>query len=665
LNPKSPRALLALLTLFAVALLALPGLASASAWTSPFSVSGKTTYETSAEGGNVVIDDAGNATYVWGQDVAGSEQILAQVHLADGTVGQVEEVTDPSQPGEPSYPQVGIDGEGHVLVAWVRTEERCPFYCEFAYHLEAVRLDSLGAPIGEPIAFAETQFGEELSIEGIDLAVAPDGTAALATSIFDRNTEKAQAAAWKLDPGSEAPVDISPEFEGNITDGVEIGIGANDDIFASWARYEGTNYNEQVVEGAFLSEAEAAQPIVLSEGLEVASSSGGMPSVAADGTATVVFNSQFLSSPQRVFAAVVAPDGSVTGPTPVSPESAGYPSAGAGGIATLSDGSVLVAWEDQGQVWISKVSPAGAVGAPQKVEESGEADYPVLGTNGTGAGFVVFQDWSEGGTEERGIAARRLGAGGALEGQVEILEASSDELNQELYPEGVAVAADGDAAAAWETQTEEGSFYEWRYEINGAIYDATPPLVSMFAPAKALVGQETVFAADATDRNPVTYAWDFGGGATATGPVAQHTFAAPGTYKVSVTATDSAGNSATKEASVEVVEAAGAGAGANRTVLLPDTFILKAPPKKSRKRTAVLSFVASVATDRFECAIDQNGWKPCRSPLRLKKLKPGKHWVAVRAFDPAGYVDPTPATLRFTVLKGKAHKKRHSRGHAG
>ena len=51
---------------------------------------------------------------------------------------------------------------------------------------------------------------------------------------------------------------------------------------------------------------------------------------------------------------------------------------------------------------------------------------------------------------------------------------------------------------------------------------------------------------------PYTYEWDFGDGATASGASATHTYAAPGTYTISLTATDSSGDSNTATDNITV-----------------------------------------------------------------------------------------------------------------
>lgn len=79
----------------------------------------------------------------------------------------------------------------------------------------------------------------------------------------------------------------------------------------------------------------------------------------------------------------------------------------------------------------------------------------------------------------------------------------------------------------------------------------------------------------------------------------------------------------------------------------PQTTILK---KRIKGRTAKFKFVSSEAGSTFQCKLDRGKFKPCRSPKKYRRLKPGKHVFQVRAVDAAGNKDKTPATRRFRVL---------------
>jgi PKD repeat protein len=82
----------------------------------------------------------------------------------------------------------------------------------------------------------------------------------------------------------------------------------------------------------------------------------------------------------------------------------------------------------------------------------------------------------------------------------------------------------------------------------------TPPTVTASRNPTGNVPNGTAIAFTAigsdADGDPITYAWDFGDGDTATGATASHTYPAPGSYTATVTAADNQGG--TKSATVPV-----------------------------------------------------------------------------------------------------------------
>ncbi len=83
----------------------------------------------------------------------------------------------------------------------------------------------------------------------------------------------------------------------------------------------------------------------------------------------------------------------------------------------------------------------------------------------------------------------------------------------------------------------------------------------------------------------------------------------------------------------------------------PETRIDKGPKKKSAKRKAKFQFSADESGATFACKLDKKATKPCSSPLKVKRLKRGKHKLTVTATDAAGNTDPTPAVHKFKVKK--------------
>ena len=67
-------------------------------------------------------------------------------------------------------------------------------------------------------------------------------------------------------------------------------------------------------------------------------------------------------------------------------------------------------------------------------------------------------------------------------------------------------------------------------------------------------------------------------------------------------------------------------------------------------RSVRFEFNSDEADSRFLCRLDGRPFDLCRSPRRYGRLQPGRHLFEVRAIDPDGHLDPTPAKVRFTVL---------------
>jgi hypothetical protein len=84
----------------------------------------------------------------------------------------------------------------------------------------------------------------------------------------------------------------------------------------------------------------------------------------------------------------------------------------------------------------------------------------------------------------------------------------------------------------------------------------------------------------------------------------------------------------------------------------PNTKLTKKPRKKTVRRRARFAFVSDQAGSTFLCKLDRKPFRPCRSPFK-RAVKPGRHTFKVRAIDPQGLSDLTPAVYKWRVGRAR------------
>jgi len=109
----------------------------------------------------------------------------------------------------------------------------------------------------------------------------------------------------------------------------------------------------------------------------------------------------------------------------------------------------------------------------------------------------------------------------------------------------VAVDADGDAIAVWRVMRSPLPRFSHSGYVESAVYDATPPELRVpQIPAAGKVGAKLRFSVTAADAwsGIASIRWSFGDGSKSSGRAVAHAYRRPGRYRVTVTATDEAGN---------------------------------------------------------------------------------------------------------------------------
>ena len=112
-------------------------------------------------------------------------------------------------------------------------------------------------------------------------------------------------------------------------------------------------------------------------------------------------------------------------------------------------------------------------------------------------------------------------------------------------------ADDGTFSVALTVTDDDGGIATW----NGSVVaNNVDPTITSFSAPDGVEGSPISFSASATDpgADTLTYTWNFGDSATATGASPSHTYADEGTYTVSVVVTDGDGGSATTSGTITV-----------------------------------------------------------------------------------------------------------------
>ena len=83
--------------------------------------------------------------------------------------------------------------------------------------------------------------------------------------------------------------------------------------------------------------------------------------------------------------------------------------------------------------------------------------------------------------------------------------------------------------------------------------------------------------------------------------------------------------------------------------VVPDTEITSAPPSMARSAKATMKSASTDPGSTFRCSLDGREFTTCPSDKSYEYLGEGVHTFRVRAYDPAGNADPTPAEWTWTV----------------
>jgi PKD domain/Thrombospondin type 3 repeat len=472
----------------------------------------------------VAVDDAGNATAAWIR-FGETSRVVARTRQVGGSWAQAQEL----DPGETAYGEdvlVAAAPRGDVVAVWLGSSDG------------AIRLRSATRRPGEDWS-APKDIAPPLV--PMRLAAGPDGAfALLGDGSVGEGTGLVTLIRRSTGEWETKPVAI-PHPANDDTGMADVALNGDGTLVAAWS----TSPRRAVVNaatrrfGGTFGDPEALGDLYTVHGVRLVNE----PSAAVTATWLVDVPTACQSPWPAVLRASTLTAGGWSEreqiPICEGVEDGSFDSAG--GV----DATVLSVWRYH----------SGGIGALVRRGghwDSQDVHLPGTASRDSGPRAAVTADgialafWANGDGKTPGApyAARR--AAGTW-GSPEPLQ--PPDTGDVFDTGGIDADAQGNAVAGWRGGEES--------TVSAAAFDGAPPSkpsLSVSPGGSAVVGQPVTFHATASDAwsPPVDFSWSFGDGATATGQDARHAFGAPGTFTVSVTASDQAGNTATASTTVTV-----------------------------------------------------------------------------------------------------------------
>lgn len=516
------------------ALISAPAALAAPAWLVPTNLSAP---GREASNSSVAMDEAGETVAVWErQSETGVDSDVQAVTRAPG--GNFSEPIRLSAAA--TEPDVAITPSGEAIVVWRYFE-----VSSGEYVIQAATRQPGGA-FSAPLEISRSP--AQALPQDLRIAINAKGEAAVVwiqqnpSSGLKENPSFVDASIRAPGAGFSAPETLSPQplVSGQSAARPRVGIDAAGDVRAVWEYFDGT---DDLIETASRAPGGSfSAPKALSVDGEDAFG----PDLAVDaaGATTVIWDQYKEKSTFTIRGAAAAAGAELGSPVNLSTGSAS--SLGEPVIATAPGGPATVAWTQSNGANNLIQAATGATGgtfAPQQaISPSGQEGLdPEVSEDGAGASTIVWQ--GSNGTND--IVEAAIGsAAGSFSAAVELSAAGQDA----VFPR-VAMDAGGDATAVW-----------WRSDGTNAIvqaagYDADAPTLSgVSIPSSGTVGVPVSFTAKPFDVWPISStSFGFGDGAHAEGSSVSHTYTAPGTYRVTVTAKDAAASAVSASAAITVL----------------------------------------------------------------------------------------------------------------
>ncbi len=478
----------------------------------------------------VAVDPQGDAVAVW--DRSNGKNLVVQSSIRPaGSAWQAPVAL--SEEGVASYgPDVAFDAVGNATAIWVREGTGEEFETVIQSSVRLAGSSSWEKPV-DLVKGGQSQ--------SVALAVNEAGAAAAVWERFKEGEDALLAATRPSASGAwQTPVRLAAGFGEPA-----VAIDPAGDAVAAWREIvEG----ESAVVASYRPAATQTWGAPLLVSFQKKGTESKAPQVAIDGHGNAVAVWEHYNGSIDVVQSAVRPAASGIWQEPVRVSAPGAETLQPK-LAMNPQGDAVAVWQHNigGETVIQAALLPAASGAWQEPvnlsAKEGSAFEAQIAINPRGDAVAVWQ--RNNGSNAIVQAAVRPAASGAW-GEPANLSA----LGENALEVDTAVDEEGNAVAAW--QRSDGT----HTIAQSAGYDAAGPLLlGVSIPASGVAGQPLSFSVSPLDAWSAIGStdWSFGDGTSATGAAVAHTYAAPGTYPVSLSSADVLGNPTTASGSVTIV----------------------------------------------------------------------------------------------------------------
>jgi hypothetical protein len=496
---------------------------AAPAWNPPAALTAA-----SASSGDpvVAVDAKGDAVAVWVWSAPTGDSVQVSDHPAGGGWGEPMTLAEAPRVRDP---QVAVDANGDTFVAWSQGPD--------GSHSQVRAADRPSGGIWQTTPEA---FGDASLVSGSErLAVDANGDEALAWITTDVSAATSVPYATYRPAGGSwlSPLRLSgsaAQPQTNFPPAVAIDPHGRATVvwqFKDQPSAHSVIQASRHVPGGFFDWSLVAST------LSNTAHDSYDPAVAADsfGNVTAIWSDSSATGAQILGADFSAGQGTWS-PTPYAVEAATGANIQSPAIAFDQSGDATAAWvfgTGTGDQWVQSADRRVGGGWSQTpTNVSGDiagADTagPVLSVAPDGQAAIAWVDDSSGPLKVR-ASVRDPGGGGWLAPHT---------------PDPTPGAGSDDPSIAIDTNGNAAVLYDGR-EIDAATYSA-PWISDVSIPTTGTVGSMVSFSTSPHDVwSPLATTWTFGDGTQATGLDVAHTYAAPGQYQITLTATNLGGATA-------------------------------------------------------------------------------------------------------------------------